>query len=196
MSDRIRELLAEITRLEDELEQAVHEQQTQVLFRIEGTRVRFERRVHAAHAKLKVGMVRWLMASNLRNIASSPLSYSLVVPLAILDAWLWVYQSICFPLYRLPKVRRDAYIVIDRHHLAYLNSVEKLNCAYCGYANGLIAYAREIASRTEQYWCPIKHACRVLGAHRRQAGFLDFGDSHDYHARLHEYRRALREEES
>jgi len=33
---------------------------------------------------------------------------------------------------------------MDRHHLAYLNVIEKLNCEYCGYANGVFAYVREI----------------------------------------------------
>ena len=30
------------------------------------------------------------------------------------------------------RVRRSRYFVIDRHHLAYLNGIEKLNCVYCG----------------------------------------------------------------
>jgi len=194
MSDRIRDLLAEITRLEDELEQALQERQEHVLFRIEGTRVRFEKRIHDAHRRLKTGLVRWLLSSSLRSVLSAPFIYSLGLPLAVLDCWLWMYQATCFPLYRVPKVRRASYIVIDRHQLAYLNSIEKLNCAYCGYANGLIAYAREIAARTEQYWCPIKHARRVLGAHRREADFLEFGDSDDYPARLQAFRRSLRDE--
>jgi hypothetical protein len=37
-------------------------------------------------------------------------------------------------------------------------AIEKINCAYCSYANGAIASVREMASRTEIYWCPIKHA--------------------------------------
>jgi hypothetical protein len=43
-------------------------------------------------------------------------------------------------------------MIFDRTHLAYLNLVEKINCAYCSYGNGLAAYLREIAARTEQYW--------------------------------------------
>jgi hypothetical protein len=58
-----------------------------------------------------------------------------------------------------------------------LNALEKLNCVYCSYANGLIAYVREIAGRTEQYWCPIKHARRVIGAHPHYAQFQDYGDA-------------------
>lgn len=29
------------------------------------------------------------------------------------------------------------YVVFDRRHLAYLNAIEKLNCAYCEYGNGV-----------------------------------------------------------
>jgi hypothetical protein len=58
-------------------------------------------------------------------------------------------------------------VVIDRHRLGYLNPVQKLNCVFCGYGNGVIAYAREITARTEQYWCPIKHALKVKGSHDR-----------------------------
>ena len=62
-------------------------------------------------------------------------------------------------------------------HLAYLNALEKLNCAYCSYANGVIAFTREVAGRTERYWCPIKHARRVLGAHPHYSEFVDYGDA-------------------
>ena len=41
-------------------------------------------------------------------------------------------------------------MVIDRYALSYLNVIEKLNCVYCEYVNGLIAYVQEIAARTEQ----------------------------------------------
>jgi hypothetical protein len=34
-----------------------------------------------------------------------------------------------------------------------------VNCVYCGYFNGLIAYVQEIAARTEQFWLPHK-ACQ------------------------------------
>jgi hypothetical protein len=53
--------------------------------------------------------------------------------------------------------------------------------------NCLIAYVREIAGRTEQYWCPIKHARRVVGAHPLYAGFDDYGDADAYKKRLAEF---------
>jgi hypothetical protein len=57
-------------------------------------------------------------------------------------------------VYRIPRVRRAEYLVVDRHHLQYLNGIERMNCLYCGYGNGVLAYAVEVAARTEQYWCP------------------------------------------
>jgi hypothetical protein len=116
----------------------------------------------------------------------------MVVPLALLDLFLTLYQAACFPVYGIAKVRRADYLIFDRSQLAYLNAIEKLNCAYCSYANGLIGYLREIAGRTEQYWCPIKHARRVVAAHRHYAQFVDYGDAEAYQRALPDLRPALR----
>ena len=48
-----------------------------------------------------------------------------------------------------------------------------------------------IAARTEQYWCPIKHARRVIGTHARYALFDDYGEGEGYPERLAERRKAL-----
>jgi len=58
--------------------------------------------------------------------------------------------------------------------------------------NGLLAYVTEVAARTEQYWCPIKHARRVAGAHRHYPDFVDFGDAEAYLTRQEALRAALR----
>jgi hypothetical protein len=78
--------------------------------------------------------------------------------------------------------------------LSYLNALEKLNCVYCGYANGTLAYAREIAARTEQFWCPIKHARRVGGVHLRGERFFEFGDAEAYRQGLQRIRGQWEEE--
>jgi hypothetical protein len=59
---------------------------------------------------------------------------------------------------------------------------------YCGYGNGVIAYAREITARTEQFWCPIKHAQRARGAHHRTEAFFDYGDVAAYREGLDKIR--------
>lgn len=196
MKPDIRELVSQIRDLEDRLREALHEQETRIHFHIDGRRVHFEESVREGHRRARVGLLRWLGRSELRNAVSAPFIYALIVPFVLLDLLLSLYQAVCFRLYRIPRVPRDRYIVIDRHQLGYLNAFERLNCAYCGYANGLLAYAREIAARTEQYWCPVKHARRVAGSHGRYARFLDYGDAADYEARLQRLRQELREEEA
>jgi len=108
--------------------------------------------------------------------------------LVLLDVSLFIYQQVCFRAYRIPRVRRGDYVVIDRHMLAYLNLFEKFNCIYCGYGNGVLSFAREISARTEQYWCPIKHARRVAKPHDRYAEFMAYGEAEGFHTRLEEQR--------
>jgi len=62
---------------------------------------------------------------------------------------------------------------------------------YCSYANGLLAYAVEIAGRTEQHWCPIKHARRIQHAHDRYSHFLPYADASGYRAQIDEVRNDL-----
>lgn len=191
MNERIRRLLNEMTVLEDELRTVLHEQETRIHFKITGKRVEFEKAIREHHLQLRIGLIRWLRESEFRNLASAPFIYAMFVPFALLDVGVTLYQLICFPLYRIQKVKRNDYIVLDRHHLGYLNFLERLNCNYCAYGNGLIAYVREISARTEQYWCPIKHARKVLGSHAHYARFADFGDAESYHADLANLRAEL-----
>jgi hypothetical protein len=125
-------------------------------------------------------------------VLTAPAIYSVIVPVALLDLWISLYQRICFPVYGIARVRHRDFVVIDRQHLAYLNGIEKLNCVYCGYANGVFAYAREIAGRTEQYWCPIRHAKRVIRPHPHYREFVDFGDAEGYKRQLPELRDELK----
>ena len=55
----------------------------------------------------------------------------------------------------------------------------------------LIAYCREVVGLTEQYWCPIKHARRVMQAHPHYHGFADYGDAENYQAELVRLRAEL-----
>lgn len=196
MNEKLREILADIARLEDDLAAVIQEQQEQLHYRIEGSKIRFEENLRKLHRELKTGIFAWLRDSEWRNVISAPFIYGMIIPFVLLDLFLFVYQAICFPLYRIPKVDRSRYIVIDRHHLGYLNVIEKLNCIYCGYADGLLAYARQIVSRTEMYWCPIKHARRVLDPHRNYARFADFGDGSELETHLAEMRQAVSEPSS
>ena len=194
MPSRVDELLERLARLEHELELELNRTQANWHYRIEAGRVRFEHEVRRAHQRLKQSIPRFLRESRLINLLTAPIIYSMIVPIALLDLWISVYQAICFRAYGIARVRRSAYIVIDRQHLAYLNTIEKLNCMYCGYANGVFGYVREVAGRTEQYWCPIRHAKRVRAPHTHYRHFVDYGDASGYRRRLIPLRDELRGE--
>lgn len=191
LNERIHNILAQISALEDELHTAIAQQQTSIFFQIKGKRVEFERSVRLMHRRMKKGFFRWLVTNRPLNLITGPIIYSMIFPMLILDVCVSFYQMTCFPIYRIPKVKRSNYIVMDRQQLAYLNWIEKFHCSYCAYGAGLIAYVTEIVGRTEQYFCPIKHARKVLGSHEHYRQFLEYGDATDYHKRLEELRVAL-----
>jgi hypothetical protein len=191
MNEQISRILAQMAALENDLRSAVLEQESKMFFEIRGKRVEFESAVKAAHHKLKKNFFRWLVTNRPQNLITGPIIYSMVVPLMMLDFFVSFYQWSCFPIYGITKVRRADYIVFDRAQLGYLNFIEKFHCFYCEYGNGLMGYMREILARTEEYFCPIKHAHKILGTHARYNRFLDYGDAADYEARLEEFRVGL-----
>ena len=191
MNERINHILLQISALEDELQSAVHEQESRVFFTIRGKSIEFKNSVKAQHLKLKKNLFRWLVTDRPQNLITGPLIYGMIVPLVLLDICVSFYQWACFPIYGITKVRRADYLVFDRRHLAYLNIIEKFHCAYCEYGNGLMSYMTEILARTEQYFCPIKHARKILGKHSRYKDFLEYGDATAYGEKLEEFRLAL-----
>ena len=190
---QINELMARIRTLEGELDAEIAKRGAELRFGIEHGRVAFEEELLRRHRELRQKLLPYLLGANPLVMLVSPVIYAGIVPFVLLDLFVTVYQAVCFPVYGIAKVKRSDYMVFDRHHLAYLNALEKLNCAYCSYANGLIAYVREIVARTEQYWCPIKHARRVIGSHARYAMFDDYGNAEGYRRRLDELRKDLSE---
>ena len=150
-SDKVlSDLMAKIRALEAEIERRIAERRAEFHYVISRNRVRFDGHARARHRQFRLGLWRQIRDSPLRIILVSPVIYSLILPLALLDGFLMLYQAICFRVCGIDHVRRADYVVIDHHHLAYLNPLEKLNCVYCSYGNGVIAYAREIAARTEE----------------------------------------------
>lgn len=193
MARKIDALMADIRDLENELEEEFEARRAAFHYHVKKNRVVFTEEVKRQHRILKVRLWAYVRRARLPLVLSAPVIYSLIIPFMLLDLFVTVYQAVCFPVYGIPKVLRTDYIVVDRIRLGYLNGLEKLNCAYCGYCNGLLAYTMEIASRTEQYWCPIKHARRLKGTHRHYPEFVDFGDAQAYRDQLADLRSALRQ---
>jgi hypothetical protein len=191
MTTRADAIIERIRALELELEAELARQGAGLKFGLERGRVAFDAEVVRRHKELRTHLAAYILSARPLVALTAPLIYSLVIPFVLVDIWVSIYQAVCFRVYRIPQVRRGRYMIFDRSGLAYLNALEKLNCAYCSYLNGIVGYVREVASRTEQYWCPIKHARRLLGAHARYAGFEAFGNGEDYRRRLAEMRAAL-----
>lgn len=185
------ELLDRIREAEDELERLLRRRRAELHADFEGRRVRFEHEVLEQQRRFRTGLVAYVLGSRWTSVVSAPVVYAVLVPLVLLDLSVIAYQFACFPLYGIARVRRRDYLVFDRSHLAYLNAIEKANCAYCSYANGLASFVKEVVARTEQHWCPIKHARRVLQAHPYYSGFADYGDAQAYRDRLQALRAAL-----
>ena len=192
--DDILERLHEMqTELESEIDRVLDEKRELFRYTLHQGRVRFEQSIIALQKAQRTGIWVYLRSARLGHILSAPILDSLILPFAALDLAATIYQHICFRVYHIPRVRRSKYIIIDRQHLAYLNAIEKFNCLYCSYANGVIEYIREIAARTEQYWCPIKHASRTPDPHRLVENFTEYGDAEAFNNRFEAFQRGLSE---
>ena len=194
MTQRNRERQARIEPLEQELRHDGRQRETVAPHAMTGCRL-LDAGVPAQQTeRVQTGLPVYLWHAEWRHILSVPFIYLVAVPLGMLDLSISLYQLICFPLYRIARVQRRDFFVYDRSRLAYLNVLEKLHCQYCAYATGLLAYAREVVGRTEQYWCPIKHARHAAGAppgHAHVCRFVAFGDADAYRQQLEPLRQEL-----
>lgn len=191
MSDQLDSLLEKMRNLEKEILRELQRKEVDFLYEVRQGRVRFTEEAQARHKLLVKRFTTFLRGSRFLILLTAPVIWCGLIPVLLLDLFLIVYQVICFPIYGIPKVKRRDYIHMDRRHLGYLNWVEKLNCEYCGYANGVIACATEVAARTEQYWCPIKHAKRMKSLHSRYRFFFEYGDAEYYRAQVEVLRRSF-----
>lgn len=191
MKQHLDELLARLRSLQEEIE-AEYLQAREDLDR---KRAALADEFLRQQRRYKIGLFRYLRRTRFLVVLTSPVIYLGWIPFLLMDLFVTLYQALCFPVYRIPKVRRSDYLVFDREGLPYLNLLERFNCFYCSYGNGVAAYTREVAARTEQYWCPIKHARRIRQAHERYPRFFDFGDAEAYRQGLARLRREYEEDE-
>jgi len=194
MNEKIGQILEQISQLEAELQSAIDGQECRLRYEIKDKRVVFEEAIKTAHHRVRMGVFRWILNVRPQNFLTMPVIYGMIVPMALLDLAVTLYQLICFPVYRIARVKRSDYLVMDHRHLSYLNTFEKLHCLYCSYAVGLFNYAREITARTEQYFCPIKHAQKIISAHSRYERFLAYGDAGELHQKIAKFRADLEKE--
>ena len=117
----------------------------------------------------------------IRHLPATPFILLAVIFIFLLDLWIEIYHRVSFPLYYMPYVKRKDYIRIDRHKLSYLPPLEKIYCAYCGYANGVLQYWVKVVGETEKYWCGIKHReGGTFHAPPHHPELAEYGDEEEY----------------
>jgi hypothetical protein len=192
-SAAVEELLKKIKLLEIELIEELQKQQQEFTYEIHKRQIYFTENIILKHKQYAQKLVSYLFGAPLKHILSVPFIWLCLIPAVFMDIVVSLYQAVCFPIYGIPKVKRQDYLIFDRQYLQYLNLIEKFNCAYCSYFNGLVAYIQEIAARTEQFWCPIKHAQRLKKLHSRYQHFLEYGDAEGYRIYLEKVRHSFKD---
>lgn len=190
MDKNINDIRDRIRALQEEL-QAEYLKSIEVL---EEKRAHMAEEFEQQQKRYKIGLLRFLYKTKPLTMLTAPIIYLGWIPFFLLDVFVTLYQAICFPVYGIPKARRADFLIFGREDLPYLNLIEKFNCFYCSYGNGVVAYAREVSARTEQYWCPIKYARRIRAAHDRYPDFFDYGDAEAYKKGLERLRQSYEEE--
>lgn len=193
MIDRLEKVFAEFREAEKNLVRELQRKQQEFYYEIRRGKVHFTEAARLRQKDFLKRLANFFRDAPLLVLLTTPLIWFCLLPIVFLDLVLTLYQAVCFPIYGIPKARRADFILLDRRRLAYLNLIEKLNCEYCSYANGIFAYATEVAARTEQYWCPIKHALRMKGVHSRYQYFFDYGDAEGYRTRIEQVRRDFKD---
>jgi len=186
---KLREILFRIRSMEEEWVQELHRMRGVQGYHLEGQKIHIEEATRKAHRLRRKRLYPYLMEIRLSALVTAPVIWGALLPALLIDAYVSLYQWVCFPAYGIPRVKRRDFMVMDRRHLPYLNGLEKLNCFYCSYFNGMIAYVQEVAARTEQHWCPIKHARHPRTLHGRYYRFFDYGDAETFRAQYEELRR-------
>ena len=188
--DEILKRLYELqTDLEAEIDKVLSEKRELFQYTFEKGKIKFVESMKSLHLSQKTGVWQYLKTAELKHLLVAPVIYSLFIPILFVDISVTIYQHICFRVYNIPRVKRSQYFIFDRQKLSYLNIIEKINCNYCSYSDGVFGYVREVIARTEQYWCPIKHAKRSLMPHSREDEFVDFGDAAAYQNHLESLRK-------
>ena len=189
MESRLHTLVERIKELEQELAREIQKKEDEYYYKVFGKRVKFEEWIRHEQKALVQKIIPFVRESSWPVILSAPVIWSVLPAALLFDLMMTLFQAVCFPIYGIPRVKRGDHIILDRSALPYLNVIEKINCQYCAYVNGLIAYTQEIAGRTEQFWCPIKHARKMTTIHRHYVKFLEFGDGPGYREKIETVRR-------
>ena len=146
---------------------------------------------HPDRPNHQLGFIALIKRSRPINLITGPLIYSVIFPLVLLDVFVWVYQYICFPVYKIQRIERSQFIIFDRQELHYLDWVSKFHCTYCAYAVGVAAFSTAVIHATEAYFCPIKHQRKIALLPAPTVPYIDFEEplGFDFEEKLDDLRK-------
>lgn len=83
-------------------------------------------------------VLAYLRTTRMSVLLIAPIVYAVSLPFLLLDAWVWLDQALCFPVFGMSKARRGDYMVLDRYRrfVAYGDAE--------GYATGLPGLRRAL----------------------------------------------------
>jgi len=194
MNDKIKEMIEEIEALKLKLGEEIAQQEKYISYEIQNGYVQFEKEILNKQKENMKNLLAWFRDIPLLHLLASPLVYGMLIPAILFDIILFIYQQVVFRIFKFKFIKRSDYILFDRQYLGYLNSIEKLNCLYCSYFNGLMQYASAIAGRTELYFCPIKHAKKVAYEHEYYNEFFRYGEENEYQKKLEALRKKFQKD--
>jgi hypothetical protein len=180
MNNKIQDIIRKMEELNRKLGEEYSKLAKKYGFSIDEQKIIFLKRFKERNKAFRIPSWKYVIPKDIRHLLSLPFIYMMIIPIVILDIFVTVYHLVAFPLYEIPWVKRKDYIIYDRKFLDYLNIVQKVHCLYCSYVNGFLAYAVEIAGRTERYWCPIKAAHKPITNHDWYEDFADYGNPEEW----------------
>lgn len=191
MKDTIRDILAKIESLNNDLREEYDHLSERYGFYFEKKKVVFLEQFRRKNKSKKLPSWKYIIPTNIRHFLSIPFIYGMIIPAIILDIALTIYQYTAFSLYHIPYVKRREFFIYERRFLDYLNLIQKMNCLYCSYMNWLFSYAVEIGARTERYWCPIKAAHKPKFSHGWYSEFADYGNPEEWAEKSNQEEKAF-----
>ena len=145
MTAQLDVLTEKLRSVQAEIEAELAKRREKLRFHLENRRIVFEKEVLRIHHEIKTRASRYLIDANPLMILTAPVIYSLIVPVGCLISGHGVSGDL-FSGYKIPMAACD-YAGASTATISPISTSSKINCAL-PYANGAIAFAREVASRT------------------------------------------------
>lgn len=121
MNEHVTTLMRTIQALESEIEVEVAKRRAELRFGLERGKIAFEEEVRRRHKELKVALGVYVLNARPLVALTAPLIYGLIVPIALLDLSVMLFQAICFRAYdragpaaRLPRLRSSPFVLSQR----------------------------------------------------------------------------------